>query len=189
MIAGPTTVNRATEGIPQFIDSETFAAKKYNRQFLVDGILVAGQPAVIGGPKKCLKTGLALDMAISVGTGRPFLGKFAVPKRCRVAVMSGESGGATIQETAKRICQAKGVALGDDCRVIWDFDLPRIQSKSYRTNLTGTLREKMVKLVIIDPLYLCLFDGSPGLSAANLYDVGPAIPGEERCYVASGGTR
>jgi replicative DNA helicase len=188
MIAGPKTDKRATEGTSQFIDSKAFAAKKYPRRWLVENILVEGQPAVIGGPKKCLKTGLALDLAISVGTGTPFLGKFAVPRPHRVAVMSGESGEATIQETARRICRAKEVSLEEARRVIWAFKLPRLQDDDYRTGFTAMLREKQVKLVIIDPLYLCLFDGAPGMSASNLYEVGPLLLRAARTCLDAGAT-
>ena len=188
MIAAPQPVYQAKEGQVEFMDSRTFAAKDYRRSWLVEQILVAGQPAVIGGPKKSLKTSLAIDLAISIGSGTSFSGKFAVPRRHRVAVMSGESGEATIQETAQRICRAKGVSLERDCRVIWTFELPRLNDEEYRQKLTAMLREKKVKLVILDPLYLCLFDGSPHLSASNIYDVGPLLLRAARTCLDAGAT-
>src|SRR5437764_12826055 len=102
-------------------DSASFAREEYRREWLVEQILAAGQPAVLGGPKKTLKTSLAIDLAISLGSGRPFLGRFAVPRRARVAVLSGESGAATLQETARRVCAARGVEL-EDCDVLWQPD-------------------------------------------------------------------
>lgn len=188
MIAGPKSIQRATEGIPQFMDSKTFAAMRYNPQWLIENILVKGQPAVIGGPKKSLKTSLAMDLAISIGTGTPFLGKFPVPRPRRVAFMSGESGEATIQETAERICRAKGVAFDSKCRVIWTFKLPRFQDENYRSQFTAALQERKVALVVIDPLYLCLFDGAQGLSASSLYDVGPLLLCGARACLDAGAT-
>src|SRR5436190_1675274 len=69
----------------------------------VEGVMVRGQPMVIGGPPKSLKTSLALDLAISLATATPFLGHFPVPKQRRVAVFSGESGRATVYETVRRV--------------------------------------------------------------------------------------
>src|SRR5688500_7162912 len=91
----------------RFMTSAQFADAEYSREWLVRSVLLTGQPAVIGGPKKCLKTSLAIDMAISLGSGTKFLGRFKVPEAVRVAVISGESGGAVLQETAGRIAQAK----------------------------------------------------------------------------------
>ena len=111
-----------------------------------------------------------------------------MPKPHRVAVMSGESGEATIQETARRICRAKEVSLEEACRVSWAFELPRLQDDDYRAAFTAMLCERQVKLVIIDPLYLCLFDGAPGLSASNLYDVGPLLLRAAKASLDAGAT-
>src|SRR5437763_649368 len=107
-------------------DSATFARERHSLVWLVEQVLVAGQPAVLGGPKKSLKTSLAVDLAIAVGSGTPFLGKFAVPAAARVAVLSGESGTATLQETARRVCQARRVDLAG-CDVLWQPEqLPQL---------------------------------------------------------------
>src|SRR5262245_6344007 len=92
-----------------FLDSAAFARQKYRIDWLAEGVLAAGQPAVIGGPAKSLKTSLAVDLAVSLGTGTPFLGRFKVPRRRRVAVMAGESGRAGLQALAQRVAKAKGV--------------------------------------------------------------------------------
>src|SRR5262245_35140352 len=43
------------------IDSDALARADSRPTFLVEDVLVAGQPAVLGGPLKTLKTGLAID--------------------------------------------------------------------------------------------------------------------------------
>ena len=81
-------------------------------RFLVRGVLVEGQPMIIGGRSKTLKTSLACDLAVSLGSGTPFLGRFDC-HRVGVGFWSGESGAATIRETASGIADSKGVDLAD----------------------------------------------------------------------------
>src|SRR5262249_47688255 len=51
------------------IDSAAFAAAEYRLDWLVRDILVAGQPAVLGGQFKSLKTTILIDLVLSLGAG------------------------------------------------------------------------------------------------------------------------
>ena len=107
-------------------------------RFLVRGVLVEGQPMIIGGRSKTLKTSLACDLAVSLGSGKPFLGRFD-SHRVAVGFWSGESGAATIRETASGIADSKGVNLAD-CDVLWCFDLPRLSRLDHLDHLAATIR-------------------------------------------------
>ena len=72
--AGQRRSNEQQQGL-QLIDSQTFATTDYKQEWLVKGVLVAGQPAVVGGPKKTLKTSLLIDLAVSLGTGSQVSGR------------------------------------------------------------------------------------------------------------------
>jgi replicative DNA helicase len=164
---------REQKCVPRFLDSTQFAQADDTHSWLVEQVMVAGQPGVIGGAKKTLKTSLAIDVAISIGTGTRFLGRFPVPQKRRVAFLSGESGPSTLQETARRVCKARKVSL-EKCDVLWSFDLPQLSSKSALGRLGAALEENEVTVVFIDPLYLCLL-GSGGASATNLFETGPML--------------
>lgn len=170
-----------------FIDSATFAKSGHRHSWLIEKILVDGQPGVLGGAKKTLKTSIGIDMAISLGTGTPFLGKFAVPEQMRVAFVSGESGKATILDTAGRVCRAKGIPL-KGAGVLWSFRLPRLSEDAHRDALEDELRENDVKVAIIDPLYLCLLGGGKTISAGNLYEMGPLLQAAGQSCLAAGAT-
>jgi replicative DNA helicase len=171
-----------------FLDSATLNRTNNSYSWLVEQLLLPDQPAVLGGPRKCLKSSVAIDLAISLGTGKPFLGYFPVPKQIRVALLSGENSKATLRETAQRICSAKQVRLNQDCDVLWSFRLPQLYRETECDELKQMLKEQEVKVVIFDPLFLCLLPGC-GTSAANsLYEIGPLLRQAARACQLAGAT-
>jgi hypothetical protein len=155
------------------LTSAELDAGEYELVFLIEFTLVAGQPCIIAGPKKSLKTSFIIDMAISLALGRFFLGKLKVTRACVVAVMSGESGLATIQETARRIAAAAGHKLADISNLIWSTDLPRIGNAEHLEALQRLLTEKKIEVLFIDPVYLAM----PGGDAGNLFIQGELLSG------------
>ena len=157
---------------PLPLTSAEFAATDYRPTWLVRRILVNDQPAVFGGPKKTLKTSLAVALSLALGTGTPFLGEFAVPEIVRTLILSGESGPFTLQETARRQSEAMGITLAD-ADVLWAFNLPQLANIHHLNDLANLLAEHQVKVLIIDPIYLCLLSGAKGIEASNVFSMGP----------------
>ncbi len=170
------------------VDSATFAQADYRPSWLVRRLLVQGQPAIVGGPKKALKTSLIIDLALSIANGIPFLGEFTIPTPARVAVLSGESGEHTLQETAFRVCKAKGVNLaGAD--VLWEFRLPQLANLADMGALADGLVARQVRVLLLDPLYLCLLASvNHGLNPASMYDMGPLFAQVSRACLTRGCT-
>lgn len=153
----------------------------------VDRVMVRGQPMVVGGPPKSLKTTLALDLAVSLATATPFLRHFPVPRKRRVAVFSGESGRATVYETVQRVLRSKRVS-SDDCPLHLGFRLPRLAVPGDRTELRRLLAGEGIEAVVIDPVYLCLLAGGRTLSASNLFDVGAVLGAAADACARAGAT-
>jgi hypothetical protein len=170
----------------QPIESGAFAGGDYTPAWLVKRLLVANQPAIIGGPQKALKTSLAVDLAVSLDTATPFLGAFDVYRRVRVAVLSGESGPHALQQTARRVCAVRGLRL-EDLGVLWQFSLPQMGHPEHRLELGAGLKDLEVEVVIIDPLYLCLLGGSDA-KAENLYHMGPLLLAVAQSCLDAGAT-
>jgi len=145
------------------LSSAELEATDFPIEFLIEGVLVAGQPLIIAGPQKSLKTSTMIDAVISLASGSPFLSTFTVNRPCRVMVMSGESGLPTIKETAQRICLAKGLKLGTLDKLFWSDDLPIFGEPIHLTAIEKLLADYRVDVLIIDPLYLAL----PGVEAGN----------------------
>jgi hypothetical protein len=142
-------------------------------RFLVRGVLVEGQPMIVGGRSKTLKTSIVCDLTISLGSGTPFLGRFDA-HRVNVGFWSGESGAATIRETAKRQAAAKGVDLAD-CSVLWSFDLPKLCHRDHLDHFARTLDKHKLQVAIVDPLYLSLLSADTAGQASNLFAMGAAL--------------
>jgi replicative DNA helicase len=158
-----------------FMGSAALAEAGETRTWLVNGLLVRDQPAVVGGPKKSLKTSLVIDLAVSLSTGTPFLDHFEVPAPVRVALLSGESGAGAIRDTAGRVCAARGLRLGDCQDLLWHFRLPRLSRQGDLDLLADFLRDQQLGVLVLDPLYLCLLERGSGLSATSVFDVGSVL--------------
>ena len=148
-------------------------AAEFSTDYLVDGVLVAGQPCVMAAGKKTLKTNIACDLTLSLASGSQFLGQFWTPRAVRVGMMTGESGDATTQETMRRIARSKPwINLADYSNAICSFDLPRLGQPQTRRELERFILDNGLKVLIIDPAYLCLDLGD---DAGNLFTVGKKL--------------
>ncbi|MEX1223127.1 MAG: AAA family ATPase, partial [Pirellulales bacterium] len=171
------------------IDSATFFNTDYCLEWLVNGLLVRDQPGVLGGPKKALKTSLIVDLALSLASGRPFLGQFAVLRPVRVGLISGESGQATLQETARRVAAAKRISNRlPHLPIHWGFRLPRLSVEEDLDQLADVIETHDLDVIILDPLYLSLLAGGTGQQASNLFDIGPLLAAVADTCLTAGAT-
>lgn len=160
------------DSIFTFLDAQQHDDANYKREFLIEGCLVAREPMLVGGSSKTLKTSMCLDACVSLASQTNLLGKFKVLRRCRVAIMSGESGGAALQETSRRICKARGLNLRDLKE--WFYiseDLPQAASDSDLHKLSRSLAVIKPDVLFIDPAYLCLM----GEDSSNVGVQGPLL--------------
>jgi hypothetical protein len=165
---GPLTAQ--TTG-PTLLSCADLDTGDFEVEYLIDGVLVALQPCILGGSKKTLKTNAAIDMALSLATGKPFLGRMAVKRACNVLMFSGESGLATIQETARRICRAKGINLRDVTKLHFSEWLPSIANTKHIEALEQAIQSVGCEVLILDPAYQCLHGGDAG----NIFDQGELL--------------
>lgn len=142
-------------------------------RFLVRGVLVEGQPMIVGGRSKAMKTSIGIALAISLGSGTPFLGKFDSHK-VNVGFWSGESGAATIRETAVRIAETAGVTV-PECSVRWCFALPKLSTADHLDHLRRTIEEHELQVVVLDPLYQALLTAENAGQAGNLFAMGAVL--------------
>src|SRR5271169_6534310 len=80
-------------------------------RWLVEELWCASSVGVIGGAPKCAKTWLGLDMALSVATGTPCLGKYVVPEAGPVLIYLAEDTLLVVRERVAGMARLRGLDL------------------------------------------------------------------------------
>lgn len=142
------------------------------REFVVDDIMVKGEPMIIGGASKSLKTTIALDLALSISTGTKFLGSFETLEPQPVMFISGESGEYTLQENCKTMLSARDLDFSKAADLYMSFRLPKIDRTLDVESLIQEMRERDIRICFIDPLYRCFRVGN---DASNVYSMGEKL--------------
>jgi hypothetical protein len=172
----------------KLVDADELFTTEYKIEWLVKGLLVKGQPGLICGPKKALKTTLAEEIAVSLASGTDVLGnpKWRVSERQRVLFFSAESGDATIAETSKRIAATKGFdhAIGPSTGFSDDppeaglkgwlfhcWGVPALNDEAHIEELRRVIRKSGANVVILDPAYLMFAGADP----KSIFDMGPRL--------------
>ena len=106
---------------------------------------------LIGGAPKSGKTFLALELAVAVASGRPCLGRFAVPCPGPVLVLAAEDSPHQVKRRIQGIAHARGADFAAlDVRLILDTGL-RLDRSQDLHRLHLTLASQRPKLLILDP--------------------------------------
>jgi len=122
------------------------------QRWLVEQLWGESSVGVIGGAPKCAKTWLGLDLALSVATGTPCLGKYAVGQAGPVLVYLAEDALPTVRERVAGMVRHRGLELASvEVYVITAATL-RLDRQPHRTRLYETARRLRPRLLLLDPL-------------------------------------
>lgn len=179
--------DKPSELFPVVTAKELFEGD-YSLDYLIGGMLVRGQNCILAGPKKALKTNLAIALALRLGIGGYlFKGerwqRYHVAKPVRCCLMSGESGAATIKETAARIARSMGWGLDQVEDVLFCFSIPNLGDPEHLRAMERFVVENQIEVLFIDPAYLCLPLGD---NAGNLFAVGQFLASLNRLAEKTG---
>ncbi len=153
-----------------------FSRKAYTNDYLVERCFVRGQPCVLGGPPKVLKTSVAMDLSTSLCTGTKFLNRFRVYRKVRTVFLSAESGEGPLQDTYLAVCKSKGIDPGSVEGMV-GFTLPRLSNDTDMTELVRGLKEHAAEVVVIDPAYTSLDPAGKKVNTSIVYEMGPLLHG------------
>jgi hypothetical protein len=159
-------------------------------KWLIEDFWTAQSHGIIGGEPKTSKSGLALDMAIAVASGKPFLGQYPVHTAGPVLVVQEENAQWMVQDRMRKLARLHRL-IGDESyreeragpgslgkktiELEFPADIPLRLLNNYGIDLTmeedrDMLEEEITRvrpvLVILDPLYLTF--GGVDVDRANL---------------------
>jgi RecA-family ATPase len=82
-------------------------------RWLIEGLWTRAAVGFIGGVPKLGKTWLGLDLALSVATGTPCLGRYAVAERGETLVYLAEDHPAEVRQRLTSLCRHRGLDVRD----------------------------------------------------------------------------
>jgi hypothetical protein len=128
------------------------ASDEIAERWLVEQLWCANSVGVIGGAPKCAKTWLGLDMALSVATGTPCLGKYTVPEPGPVLVYLAEDALPAVRERIDGMARHRGLDLDRVEIHVITAPVLRLDQDRDRTRLWETVRRLRPRLLVLDPL-------------------------------------
>lgn len=133
-------------------------------EYIIEDTFVRNQPMTISGLSKTMKTTIGIDMAISLASGKDFLGVKKVNSIERVLFFTAEIGESTARENEFRISKSKLVfnELNSD-QIFWQTWVPYIPDSEHLAILDYEIKRTKATVVILDPLYQML-DGDTAMS-------------------------
>jgi len=128
------------------------ASDEIAERWLVEQLWCAHAVGVIGGAPKCAKTWLGLDMALSVATGTPCLGRYAVPEPGSVLIYLAEDALPAVRERVDGMARHRGLDLDQVEIHVIPAPVLRLDQDRDRTRLWETARRLRPRLLVLDPL-------------------------------------
>lgn len=120
-------------------------------EWLIEGLWVAEGVGIVGGNPKAGKTWLALDLALSVASGTPALGVYAIPRAGRVLLFAAEDPPATVRARLEGLAASRDLALESlPLHVILASSL-RLDQLTDQARLSDAARRFRPRLLVLDP--------------------------------------
>ena len=120
-------------------------------RWLVHSIWSASAVGIIGGPPKACKTWFALDLAVSVATGTPCLGSFAVERPGPVLAYLAEDSLERGRERIEGLCRVRGLALASLDLHLITAPVLRLDLAPDAERLAATVAKLRPRLLLLDP--------------------------------------
>lgn len=122
------------------------------RRWLIEGLWGAAAVGFIGGPPKCCKSYLGLDMALSVATGTACLGTYTVVEPGPALVYLAEDALAVVRERVEALARHRGLPLVDVNLHVITAPRLRLDQLTDRARLFETARRLRPRMLLLDPL-------------------------------------
>jgi RecA-family ATPase len=133
------------------IQASRLENKPEEKRWLIESIWADQAVGIIGGEPKCCKSFLALDVAVSVASGRPCLRRFPVSRSGRVLLYAAEDALHVVRKRLEGIAEAASARLQDlDIQVI-TAPVLRLDRPEDVEKLRKTVEKLRPSLLVLDP--------------------------------------
>jgi len=122
------------------------------RRWLVEGLWGAAAVGFIGGPPKCCKSYLGIDMALSVATDTACLGTYAVLESGPTLIYLAEDALSVVRERVSALATYRGLSLAEINLHVITAPRLRLDQPGDRARLFETARRLRPRLLLLDPL-------------------------------------
>jgi hypothetical protein len=120
--------------------------------WLIESMWAYAAVGIIGGPPKCCKSWLGLDMSVSVASGSPCLGQFSVKRPGPALIFLAEDALPVVRERIEALCAHRQIPIESlDLYVITESSL-RLDLTRDQQRLNATLAAFKPRLLLLDPL-------------------------------------
>jgi len=120
-------------------------------RWLVSGLWAEQAVGIVGGEPKCCKSFLALDLAVSVASGTPALGRFPIGKPGRVILYAAEDALTVVRHRLEGIARSRQLDFASlDVGVITE-PVVRLDLERDRLALRETIERWRPRLLVLDP--------------------------------------
>jgi len=127
------------------------ALEPRKERWLVEGFWSERAVGIVGGEPKSCKSFLALDLAVSVASGTPFLRRFPVHGKGRVLLFCAEDSLHVVRARLEGIALAAGVDFAALEVFVITCPSLRLDLKEDRERLGATVEALRPRLLVLDP--------------------------------------
>jgi hypothetical protein len=120
-------------------------------RWLVASLWARAAVGILGGAPKCCKSWLALELAVSVASRTPCLGRFAVEDPGSVMLYMAEDSAAVIKSRLAGLCRHRGLELEAMPIDVITAPSVRIDRERDQERLLRTVRRAAPRLLVLDP--------------------------------------
>jgi hypothetical protein len=124
------------------------------KRWLVEGLWTRGVGIIGGLPKSC-KSWLGLDLALSVASDTPCLGRFRIHDPGRSLIYMAEDTASVVKERLLGLCRYRELDLARVPIHVITAPTVRLDLERDRRRLAETIRRNRPRLLLLDPLIRC----------------------------------
>ena len=136
----------------RFCPAKDLERQAAGQEWLIDSLWAKSAVGLIGGQPKCCKSWLGLDMAISVASATPCMGKFQVKSPGPALVFLAEDDCSAVRNRIEAICSHRGLDINLLELYAITEQVIRLDRAEDQQRLEATLTALRPKLLVLDPL-------------------------------------